>query len=270
MTAKLLADWSSPTVDVKQPTAPKVLWSAKTPLVYKDAETVMPLGKDRLLVGTRDLFLFDVSDPVSPKQLGAIRDRARVDFINGFARFGETVFGANKEGHVMAIDLSGADTIKVLGFHETREAGELGSPHDAAFCGELLVIVSPKGFGSKSRPGRLGVYRVVDEKSHKVLPPEQRSLIGRLEHPRLAGANRVMTGGKFAYVGSSLAAHMESDENRVRMLSPQAAKSVTVFLSMNPTSVLDSIFACDRNNRWQTIFSARHSNLRRIPVLRLR
>jgi hypothetical protein len=36
------------------------------------------------------------------------------------------------------------------------------------------------------------------------LPPGQWSLVGRLEHPRLAGANRVMTRDKFAYVGSSL------------------------------------------------------------------
>ena len=196
-------------IDVKQPNAPKLLWSAKTPLAFEDAETVMPLGKDRLLVGTRDLFLFDVSNPVRPKQLVAIRDRPRVDIINGFARFGETVFGANKQGHILAIDISSPDTIKVLGSRETHEANELGSPHDAAFCGELLVIVSPEGFGSKSRPGRLGVYRVVDEKSHQVLPPEQWSLIGRLENPRLAGANRVMTSGKFAYVGSSLTANKD-------------------------------------------------------------
>jgi len=191
-------------VDVKAPNAPKVLWSAKTPIAYEDAETVMPLGKDRLLVGTRDLLLFDVNDPGLPKQLVAVQDRPRVDIINGFARFGETVFGANKQGHILAVDVSSPDTVKVLGSRETREANELGSPHDAAFCGELLVIVSPEGFGSKSRPGRLGVYRVADEKSHQVLPPEQWSLIGRLEHPRLAGANRVMTGGKFAYVGCSL------------------------------------------------------------------
>ncbi len=66
------------------------------------------------------------------------------------------------------------------------------------------MIVSPEGFGDKGRPGRLAVYRVADAETRKVLPPEQWSLVGRLEHPRLAGANRVMTGGKFAYVGSSL------------------------------------------------------------------
>jgi hypothetical protein len=191
-------------VDVKQPDAPKILWSANDPLSYEDAETVLPLDGNRLLVGTRDLFLFDVSNRAKPKQLAAIKDRPQVDIINGFARLGEAVFGANKEGRIFAVDVSAPDTIKLLGSRETRESGELGSPHDAAFCGDLLVIVSPEGFGSKGRPGRLGVYRVADAKSRKVLPPEQWSLVGRLEHPRLAGANRVMTRGKFAYVGSSL------------------------------------------------------------------
>ncbi len=127
-----------------------------------------------------------------------------MDIINGFAGLGDAVSGANKLGHILAVDVSAPDTIKLLDSRETRESGELSSPHDAAFSGDLMVVVSPEGFGSKSRPGRLSVYRVADAKTRKVLPPEQRSLVGRLEHPRLTGANRVRTGGKFAYVGSSL------------------------------------------------------------------
>ncbi len=191
-------------LDVKQPAAPKVLWSASTPLAYEDAETVLPLGGNRLLIGTRDLFLFDVGRPAQPRELAAIKDRPAVDTINGFARLGDAVFGANKQGHIFAVDVSRPDTIKLMGVRETRQSGELSSPHDTAFCGDLLVIVSPEGFGSQSRPGRLGVYRVADAKTGKVLPPGRWSLVGRLEHPRLAGANRVMTRGKFAYVGSSL------------------------------------------------------------------
>jgi hypothetical protein len=127
-----------------------------------------------------------------------------VDTINGFARIGATVFAANKLGHIFAVDVSKPDEIKLIGSRETRERGELSSPHDAAFCGDLLTIVSPEGFGSKSRPGRLAIYRVADVKTHRALPPEQWTLVGKLEHPRLAGANRVMTRGTFAYVGSSL------------------------------------------------------------------
>ncbi len=115
-------------VDVKQPGAPKLVWSANSPLAYEDAETVLPLGGNRLLVGTRDLFLFDVSDGANPKQLAAIKDRPRVDTINGFARLGDTVFGANKLGHIFAVDVSAPDTIKLLGSRETREQRRAGFP----------------------------------------------------------------------------------------------------------------------------------------------
>jgi hypothetical protein len=191
-------------VDVKQPAAPKVLWFADTPLAYEDAETVLPLAHNRLLVGTRDLFLFDTGNRVQPRQLAAIKDRPRVDIINGFARLGDAVFAANKLGHIFAVDVSAPDTIKLLGSRETRGSDGLNLPHDAAFSGDLLVIVSPEGFGSGGKPGRLGVYRVADAKTRKVLPPEQWTLVSRLEHPRLAGANRVRTRGTLAFIGCSL------------------------------------------------------------------
>jgi len=173
----------------------------------------MPLGKDRLLVGTRDLFLFDVSKPAKPKQLTAIKGRPQVDIINGFARIGNAVFAANKQGYIFAVDVSAPDTIKLLGARETRDSGELSSPHDAAFCGDLLVVVSPEGFGREGRPGRLGVYRVADAKTHRIVPASQWRLVGRLEHLRLAGANRVMTRGAFAYIGSSLAKNSNRADN---------------------------------------------------------
>ncbi|MCI0540313.1 MAG: hypothetical protein L0Z50_34350 [Verrucomicrobiales bacterium] len=191
-------------VDVKQPAAPKLLWSVRDKEKYEDAETVLPLGKERLLVGTRDVLLFDVARPAQPKLLAKIGERPRVDTINGFARLGDAAFAANKEGYIFAVDVSAPDMIKLLGSRETKASGELGSPHDAAFCGDLLTVVSPEGFGRQSRPGRLAVYRVADGKTRQALPPEQWTLVGKLEHPRLAGANRVRTRGTFAYVGSSL------------------------------------------------------------------
>lgn len=191
-------------VDAKDPAAPKVLWFADTPLAYEDAETVLPLGGGRWLVGARDVFLFDAHTPSRPREIAAIKNRPTVDIINGFARLGDAVFAANKGGHIFAVDVSKPDQIRLLGARETRERGELGWPHDVAFCGDLLVAVSPEGFGAKSQPGRLAAYRVADATTPAVLPPDRWSLIGLLEHPRLAGANRVMTHGKFAFVGSSL------------------------------------------------------------------
>ncbi|MSU48314.1 MAG: hypothetical protein EXS37_04340 [Opitutus sp.] len=191
-------------VDVKRPAAPQLLWSVRDKAKYDEAETVLRLDPKRLLVGTRDVVLFDITRPAQPQPIATIVDRDRVNLVNGFARFGDTVFGANKLGHIFAVDVSAPDTIKLLGSHETRASGELGSPHDLAFCGDLLVVVSPEGFGDKGRSGRLAIYRVADETTHQVLPPGQWTLVGRLENPRLAGANRVRVQGKNGYVGSSL------------------------------------------------------------------
>ena len=44
-----------------------------------------------------------------------------------------------------------------------------------------------------------------------MLPPEQWQLVGKLEDSRLAGANRVMVGGHFAYVGSALSPKAPKD-----------------------------------------------------------
>lgn len=192
-------------VDVKHPAAPKLLWHARDPLAYEDAETVLPLGGNRLLVGARDVFLFEVETSANPRRLAAIKDRPRVSTVNGFARLGHTIFAANKEGYIFAVDISTPEAISLRGARETGVSGELGMPHDVAMSEDLLVAVSPEGFGSKGQPGRLGVYRVADPRTQQALPADQWTLVGRLEHPRLSGANRVRTQGPFAYVASSIA-----------------------------------------------------------------
>jgi len=191
-------------VDVKQPAVPKLLWSARDPLNYEDAETVLPLGGHRLLVGTRELLLFDVAQPAQPKLLARLKDRPRVDIINGFVRLGDVVFGANKMGHIFAVDVSAPDKLKLLGARNTEELDGFERPHDVALSGDLLVVVAPERFGHTSKPGKVGVYRVTDPATRRVLPAEQWTLVSRIEDKRLAGANRVMTRGSFAYVGSSL------------------------------------------------------------------
>lgn len=195
-------------VDVRQPASPRLLWHATEPLALEDAETVLPLGGGRLLVGTRDIHSFDVSDPANARHLATLSDRPRVDTINGFARLGDAVFAANKQGHIFAVDVAAPGAPRLIGARETRGRGELGSPHDVALHGELLVAVSPEGFGGQ--PGRLAVYRVADPRTGRALPPDAWRLAGRLEHPRLAGANRVRVRGHCAIVGSSLS------ENRGR------------------------------------------------------
>jgi hypothetical protein len=190
-------------VDVRKPASPKLVWFAGDPLAYEDAETVLPLGGNRLLVGTRDALLFDVGQPAQPKLLARLHHRPQVDIINSFVRLGDVVFGANKMGHIFAVDVAAPDTLQLLGARNAEELDGFEKPHAVALSGDLLVVVSPEGFGRTGKPGKLGVYQVTDPATRRVLPATHWKLVGRLVDNRLAGANRVMTRGRFAYVGSS-------------------------------------------------------------------
>ena len=213
-------------VDVRSPGTPKLLWSECDRTGFEDAETVLPLEGDRLLVGTRDVLLFDVSAPARPRLVTRLHQRPAIDTINGFARLSHTVYGANKFGHVFAVDVSVPDQLRFLGSRNVQELDGLASPHDVAVSGGFLVVVSPQGFGrERDRPGAVGLYRIANAHvgfeatgyraaSGRMLPPEQWILAGKVEHLRLAGANRVMTGGKFAYIGSSLTETADRSEGR--------------------------------------------------------
>jgi hypothetical protein len=195
-------------IDVRRPESPRLLWSVLDPVAYEDAETVLPLRNDRLLVGTRDVLLFDVADPARPKLLSRLERRPQIDTINGFVRHGDVVFAANKFGHVFAVDVSEPDHVRFAGSRAVRDLDGLGYPHDVALCGGLLVVVAAEGFGRNGQLGKVGVYRVIDPATQQVLPAEQWSLVGLVEHRRLAGANRVMTRDEIAYVGASLSVNM--------------------------------------------------------------
>lgn len=190
------------TVDVKDPVKPRILWSVRDSVKYEDAETVMVLGNNRLLAGTRDAILFDITDPAQPRLLDKIENREFIDQINGFARRGNIVFGSNKRGYFFALDVSSPDRLSLVGSRETKKNDGLDSPHDIAFCDEFLVVVSPQGFSDK--PGRVAVYRVFDPASGNLLPDTKWERIGQYENLRLAGANRIKTQGRLICVGSSL------------------------------------------------------------------
>ncbi len=199
-------------VDVKFPAKPQLLWYVNNPVEYEDAETVMLLGQDRLLVGTRDMLLFDIAEPAQPLLLARLQNEGSINHINGFARRSNKVFGTNKNGYIFAVKISNLDTLSLIRERETRISGELDSPHDIGFSGDLLVVVSPEGFGSK--PGRLVVYRVFDPSSGKLLPSSQWEIVGKIEHPKLAGANRIKIQGNLAAVASSvILANIPPNEN---------------------------------------------------------
>ncbi len=192
-------------VDVRQPASPSLLWCARDPQAYEDAQTVLPLANGRLLVGSRDLLLFDIRQPAQPTLLSTIRDRSRIDRINGFARFGDTVYGVNKNGFIVVVDVGAPDRIRLLGTRPVRERDHLATPHALALAGDLLVVVDGQGFGRDRKPGQVGVYHVIDSATRTPLPPEQWTAPAILSDLRFAGANRVVTSGTLAYVASSLA-----------------------------------------------------------------
>lgn len=193
-------------VDVSEPSEPSLLWSTQDALTYEDAEAVLPLDGNRLLVGARELLLFDIRQPAKPALLATAKERPRIDRINGFARHGNTVFCANKSGFIVVADVSAPDKIRLLGIRAARERDDLFTPHAVALSGDFLVVTDGRKFGRDSKPGQIAVYRVIDASTREPLSPEQWTAPKIIRDLRFAGANRVMTGGKFAYVGSSLAA----------------------------------------------------------------
>jgi hypothetical protein len=180
-------------IDVRIPEAPAVLWTIQDPTKFENAESVLPLSKNRWLIGTRDAFLFDAADPKLPRQLGKIESRPVIDQINGFARYGDQVFGASKTGYLFAIDVTDADAIALKTSRNTRAMDNLSAPHDVAVSGAYVVTVSPEEFGRTGKPGKLGLYRTADF-----------SFLGSVEDRRLSGANRVRAHSGLAYTANSL------------------------------------------------------------------
>jgi hypothetical protein len=61
--------------------------------------------------------------------LATSENRPHMDTINRCAQLGDVMFGANKFGHIFAVDVSAPDTIKLPGTRETRE-GSVGFPDE--------------------------------------------------------------------------------------------------------------------------------------------
>lgn len=188
-------------VDVAEPTRPKLLWHKQDEKALFDAETVLIDGP-RLYLGTVDFFSIDITNPSQPKFDAKLADRPRIDRINGFARRGNYVLAANKEGFINAFDVSQPDRPKLFGAAKVDASG-IGSPHDLDVMGDFAVVADPQGFGRRGRDGKLGVVRIADEKTHDLLATDQWTIAGVLESPQLRGANRVRVLGNYALVAAS-------------------------------------------------------------------
>lgn len=190
-------------INVAQPSSPELLWSDQNAETYEDAQAVLPLDHGRLLVGARELLLFDVREPSKPALLATLRERPRIDQINSFARVGDTVYGASSNGYIFSADVSGTGKIRLIGTRAVRTRENLAGPHDVALAGDFLVVVDGGGFGRDTKRDRLVIYSVIDPVTRAPLAPEQWGSPTIATDRRFAGAHRVVTAGSFAYVGST-------------------------------------------------------------------
>jgi len=189
-------------IDISDVTKPKLLSSLFGMEGMEDAETVLPMG-DILLVGTRDFLAVDVSDPRKPKIVKRISDRPRIDKINGMALRGDYVFTANKSGYVGVFDVSNPADPKLKETLDTREFGDMATPHDIATFGDHIIVVNADHYG----PTNVLVYRVADLETHELLPVKQWVIESSVTDTKklsenLGGANRVAVTGSYAGVGA--------------------------------------------------------------------
>jgi hypothetical protein len=169
---------------------------------YEDAETVLPMG-DVLLLGTRDFFAIDISNPASPEVLKKISDRPRIDRINGMARFGDHVLAACKSGYIAVFDLSDPSNPKHVESLHSQAAGGPRMPHDIAVFGNHAIVADTE----QQQPHSVHIYQIARAGSAKLLPVQEWKLTGQVSNTfnwgDLQGANRVVTwGNRYAGIGA--------------------------------------------------------------------
>jgi len=189
-------------INVRNPSAPRLISSLVDPVEYADAEAVLPMG-DTLLLGTRDFFAIDISDPTKPRVLKKISDRPRIDLINGMARFKKQVLTANKSGYIGVIDVADPKNPMYVGALHTAATGGPKMPHDIAVWGNHAIVVDSQ----QHQPSNVFVYKIAQTESSELLPVGEWTLSGKVPNGAnsedLQGANRVVAwGGRYAGVGA--------------------------------------------------------------------
>jgi len=188
-------------VDVSHPTAPKILWHRHDPTGLNDAETILPVGKDRLFLGTNEFHSIDVANPVSPVFQARVSDRRQIARINGMVRHERWILAASKHGWLNAFDISD-ETPVLTGAVDLRLRFGVHSPHDVDLADSHVVVADPGQFDRTKQPGKLAVIRVFDDERN-LLPANEWTLSGVAVSKDLAGANRVQVSGSHAFVGAS-------------------------------------------------------------------
>ncbi len=189
-------------VNVSDPTAPRVIWSRLDPKQLADAETVLVVG-NHLLLGTRGFFSLDIRHPEHPVWQAAIAEPARVNRINGMVQRGAHVFAACKQGWVAVFDVRSPAAARLVDAIDLRKEHGFQSPHDIDAFGDHIVVVDPNYFGRGGNPGKIGVWRVADPDTHRLMTSDHWILEGKMVSHDLVGANRVQVRGNYAYVAGS-------------------------------------------------------------------
>jgi hypothetical protein len=207
-------------VDVSHPTDPQLVWHRHDARRLDEAETVLPAG-DRLFLGTHDFVPIDIRDPRQPILETALSTTPKISHINGMARRGDTIFAAGKNGVLAALDVTedrrsrstglppggqlagpGAPCYKTAAL-DVRKKDDVRWPHDVDLYADYAVVPDPQRFGRVKEPGKLALFRVFDNETGALLPPERWKLAGVAATEELVGANRVAVSGHHAFVGAS-------------------------------------------------------------------
>jgi hypothetical protein len=202
-------------VDISKPEKPFLLWFRHDKKELEDAQTVLPFVQ-HLLLGTRDFFSINISNPETPVFASKVtgRSEGKIDRINGMVRYGNHVFAANKTGWIDAFDITDMKSPRLFGALNVRAKYRILSPHDVDMYQEYVVIVNPNRFG-RSPMGELAVFRVFDSDNEHLLPPQEWKLEGLVRAKELRGANRVQISGSFAFAGGSFSPTVKRDERGI-------------------------------------------------------
>ncbi|MFP4499686.1 MAG: LVIVD repeat-containing protein [Candidatus Hydrogenedentota bacterium] len=208
-------------VHIADPQRPKVVGSLSEsdhPALH-NAQTVLLLG-DTCLLGADALLAIDIADPSAPRITACIEDRT-IARINGMILWNEKVIAVNKDGFLDVFSVSEPRAPRFLGAWNTRKRGDLVSPHDLARFGKRYVVVPGAG---KDVPVHFAVYQVAGDDG-VLRPAGDWRLAGTLSDEKLAGANRVVVHGRYAYV----ACHYADTIGVVALADPEQPALVTAY-----------------------------------------
>lgn len=183
-------------LDVSDPAAPSVravVDEKQEPAVY-NAQTVL-LRDEVCLLGADALLAYDIANPAAPRRT-ALVEHDEIARINGMIAWGDYAVAVNKAGFLNLFDIREAAKPSYLGALNTKERGNLLSPHDIARYGKHHLVVPGAG---REVPVHFGIYHVSGD-GESILPPSAWRCTGTISDERLAGANRIVADVRYAYV----------------------------------------------------------------------